>query len=68
MSKTTTTDNWISKEPSLLPDFIIVRAMKSGTTTFHDMLNTHPDVFIPKGELHFFDHDDFIEHPDFKYL
>ena len=65
MSKTTTTDNWLSIEPSLLPDFIIVGAMKSGTTTLHDMLNTHPDVFIPKGELHFFDHDDIFQHPNF---
>ena len=65
MSKTTTTDNWISKKPSLLPDFIIVGAMKSGTTTLHDMLNTHPEVFIPKGELHFFDHDDIFQHPNF---
>lgn len=65
MSKTLTTNNWLSKDPSLLPDFIIVGAMKSGTTTLHDMLNSHPDVFIPKGELHFFDHDDIFEHPDF---
>jgi hypothetical protein len=65
MSKTTPTNIWISKEPSLLPDFIMVGAMKSGTTTLHDMLNTHPDVFIPKGELHFFDQDDILQHPDF---
>ena len=65
MSKTTTTDIWLSKEPSLLPDFIIVGAMKCGTTTLHDMLNTHPDVFIPKEELHFFDHDDIFQHPNF---
>ena len=69
MSKTPTTNNWLSKEPSLLPDFIIVGAMKSGTTTLHNMLNSHPDVFIPKGELDFFDHDDIFEHPGFnKYV
>lgn len=48
MSKTTTSNIWLSKEPSLLPNFIIAGAMKSGTKTLHDMLNAHPDVFIPK--------------------
>ena len=46
-------DIWISSEPAKLPDFIIVGAMKSGTTSLHSILNTHPSVFIPKKELHF---------------
>lgn len=29
-------------------DFIIIGAMKSGTTTFCDYLNLHPDIFITK--------------------
>jgi hypothetical protein len=59
------THSWVSSDPSKLPDFIIVGAMKCGTTTLHSMLDTHPDVFIPKGELHFFDHDNIFEHHDF---
>ena len=53
------------KNPENLPDFIIAGAMKSATTTLHSILNKHPDVYIPKGELHFFDMDNFFEHNDF---
>lgn len=39
-------------------DFIIVGAAKSGTTTLHDLLRQHPEVFLPKKkELHFFDNE-----------
>ncbi|MDB2681718.1 sulfotransferase domain-containing protein [Opitutales bacterium] len=40
-------------------DFIIAGAQKSGTTTLHNLLRTHPDIYIPKTpqELHFFDHE-----------
>jgi len=48
-----------------LPDFIIVGAMKSGTTSIHHILNHHVHVFIPKREIHFFDIDDIQQHPDF---
>ena len=39
-----------------LPTFVIVGAQKSGTTTLHDLLGQHPQVWVsdPK-ELHFFD-------------
>lgn len=37
------------------PDFIIVGAMKSGTTTLKDNLNKHQNVYIPQHETHFFD-------------
>lgn len=38
------------------PDFLIVGAMKAGTTSLHSMLNQHPNIrgSRPK-ELHFFD-------------
>lgn len=38
-----------------LPDFLIIGAMKAGTTSLHDYLGKHPDIFTtnPK-ELHFF--------------
>ncbi len=39
-----------------LPDFLCVGAQKSGTTSIHDILNAHPEVFVPREkELHFFD-------------
>ena len=39
-----------------LPTFVIVGAQKSGTTTLHDLLGQHPQVWVsdPK-ELHYFD-------------
>ncbi|MDP3972766.1 MAG: sulfotransferase, partial [Candidatus Nanopelagicales bacterium] len=38
-----------------LPTFLIVGAMKSGTTSLHRYLGQHPDVFVSKKkELHFF--------------
>lgn len=41
------------------PDFIIIGAMKSGTTTLHEVLEQHPDVYMPRGEMKFFSIDDF---------
>jgi hypothetical protein len=38
-------------------DFIIVGAMKSGTTSLGFYLRRHPNVCIPKGEVHFFDNE-----------
>lgn len=38
-----------------LPTFVIVGAMKSGTTSLHRYLGQHPDVFVTKKkELHYF--------------
>ena len=36
------------------PDFIIIGAMKCGTTAVHTMLSRHPDVWMPRGETRFF--------------
>ncbi len=47
------------------PDFIIGGAMKSGTSSVHRHLANRPDVFIPHGEIHFFDLDDAEQHPDY---
>lgn len=47
------------------PDFLIIGAMKCGTTTLHAILDRHPQVFLPPNEVFFFDIDDFIQHPDF---
>jgi len=56
---------WLAPKQLKLPDFIINGAMKSGTSTLHAILNQHPDVFIPKKELHFFDMDNIVQHPNF---
>jgi len=50
------------------PDFIIGGAMKSGTTSLHRILASHPKIYLPPGEIHFFSVDDISEHPDFFYL
>lgn len=47
------------------PDFIIGGAPKCGTTSLHFILDQHQDISIPHDEVHFFDADDPIAHPDF---
>lgn len=48
-----------------LPDFIIGGAPKCGTTSLHFVLAQHRDIGIPDEEIHFFDADDPMTHPDF---
>ncbi|MBW2661899.1 MAG: sulfotransferase [Deltaproteobacteria bacterium] len=55
----------LSQHRHNLPDFIIVGAMKSGTTSLRHMLNQHTGIFIPNPEIFFFDIDDIEQHPDF---
>lgn len=39
----------------MLPNFVICGAPKAGTTSLHEYLKQHPDVFLPeKKEIHFF--------------
>lgn len=38
----------------MLPEFIIVGAMKSGTSTLAHYLDQHPEIYIPDREVHFF--------------
>lgn len=41
------------------PNFLCVGAQKSGTTSLFNILNQHPDIFIPRvKEVHFFDDND----------
>jgi hypothetical protein len=47
------------------PDFLIIGAMKCGTTTLHTALIQHPDVFFPRGEVKFFTIDDFVQQRQF---
>ena len=37
-------------------DFVCIGAQKAGTTTLHDVLKEHPDIYLPpRKEAHFFD-------------
>lgn len=47
------------------PDFIIGGAPKCGTTSLHFILDQHPGIGLPEDEIHYFDADDPITHPDF---
>nr|WP_070961517.1 sulfotransferase [Hyphomonas sp. Mor2] len=47
------------------PDFIIGGAPKCGTTSLHFILDQHPEIGLPEDEIHYFDADDPITHPDF---
>ena len=38
-----------------LPNFLIIGAQKSGTSWFAKILSQHPDIFIYKSEIHYFD-------------
>lgn len=38
----------------MLLEFIIVGAMKSGTSTLAHFLRQHPEIYMPDGEVHFF--------------
>jgi hypothetical protein len=38
-----------------LPSFVGVGAMKSGTSWLNNVLATHPEIYIPRREIHYFD-------------
>jgi hypothetical protein len=44
-----------SSSPPPLPNFIIVGAMKAGTSSLAASLRAHSDIFTPANEVHFFD-------------
>jgi len=44
----------MNKMQKSLPDFVVVGAMKSGSTSLLNALGDHPEVFMPKKEVHFF--------------
>lgn len=41
--------------PLTFPDFLGIGAQKSGTTWLNANLRSHPDIFVAKDELHYFD-------------
>lgn len=42
-----------------LPNFLIIGSQKAGTTWISKNLSQHPDIFLPKGEPHFFPKENF---------
>lgn len=41
-------------DPNLLPDFLVIGAGKSGTTSLNEYLRQHPDVYMTRKEPNFF--------------
>lgn len=43
----------------MLPNFLIIGAMKAGTTSLYNYLHQHPQIFMPsEKEIHFFNRDE----------
>jgi hypothetical protein len=40
---------------AVLPNFVVIGAMRSGSTSLYKYLQAHPQVFMPRKEIHFFD-------------
>lgn len=55
----------IAPDRDILPNFIILGAMKSGTTSMRHILSQHQDIFLPQDDLCFFDLDDIEQHRDY---
>lgn len=49
--------------PLRLPHFLVVGAMKCGTTTLRHQLRLHPRIFMPPREIFLFAIDDIEQHP-----
>jgi hypothetical protein len=45
----------IMRQFKMLPNFLIIGAQKSGSTFFLNCLSEHPEVFMPPGEVRFFE-------------
>lgn len=43
--------------PRRLPDFLVIGATRSGTTTLTRILQSHPQIFVPPIELHYFNNE-----------
>ena len=61
-------EDWLAPTEIRLPNFIICGAMKSGTSTVHQILNQHPRISIPDKEIHFFDSDNLSRAPRLLHL
>ena len=47
------------------PNFLCIGAQKAGTTWLQKALENHPDVYLPRKEIHFFDRDPAYPSPSF---
>jgi hypothetical protein len=52
-----TNPNGSARPPRHGPDFLVIGAQRCGTTLLHQLLDRHPEVYVPKHrkEIHFFD-------------
>lgn len=56
-------DSGRSEPGGVLPDFVIIGAMKAGTSSLYHHLRTHPEIFMPaQKELNFFNRDWHLGH------
>ncbi len=55
----------LAEDRNRLPGFVIIGAMKCGTTSMRHILAQHPDIYLPQGDISFFDIDDIGQHSDF---
>ena len=39
----------------MYPDFLVIGAQKAGTTWLHRNLSGHPEIWMPRNEVHYFD-------------
>ena len=39
----------------MYPDFLVIGAQKAGTTWLHRNLSSHPETWMPRSEVHYFD-------------
>ena len=44
----------------MLPNFVVIGAQKSGSTFFLKCLREHPDVYMPPGEVRFFEDPEYL--------
>jgi hypothetical protein len=45
----------------MLPNFLIIGAQKSASSFVHQCLREHPDVFMPQGEVRFFEDPQYLQ-------
>ena len=45
----------VAPASTVLPNFVVIGAMRSGSTSLYKYLQAHPEVYMPRKEIHFFD-------------
>lgn len=44
-----------ARSVTMYPDFLVIGAQKAGTTWLHRNLRNHPETWMPRNEVHYFD-------------